>query len=259
VTAPIRTVIVDDERIARASIRVLLARDPDIEIFAECASGADAVRAIQAHEPELVFLDVQLRQMTGFDVLARIGGERRFTTVFVTAFDSYALAAFDAQALDYVLKPFDNKRFARALERAKDQVRRLRLEGLAAQIHAVLPAAASAPATDGTFDRIAVRDNDKVVVVLATDIDWIEANDYYVQLHVGAKTYLLRESLRDLENRLDPKRFVRTHRSAIVAFDRIVEVRPTPGGDYTVRLRDGTDLPLSRGRRDRLRALLRPR
>src|SRR5262249_35953005 len=156
-------------------IRVLLARDPEIELAAECASGADSVRAIQGHEPELVFLDVQLPRMTGFDVLAQVGAARRFTTVFVTAFDSYALAAFDAQALDYGPKPFDDKRFARALERAKDQVRRLRLEGLVAQMVPMVtpPVPASAPSTD----RIAVRHNDKVVVVATADIDWIEAND----------------------------------------------------------------------------------
>jgi two-component system LytT family response regulator len=238
---PIRTLIVDDEPMARASIRVLLGADPDIEIVGECSSGADAVTAIAAQSPELVFLDVQMPRMTGFEVLAAVGDERRFSVVFVTAYDAYALAAFDVQALDYVLKPFDDQRFERAVERAKSRVRDTR-----------------ADRTDATdrIERIAIREGARTVLVALPDIDWIEASDYYVQLHVGERTYLHREPMRDLEARLDPRRFVRIHRSAIVAIDRVAELRPSSHGDHCVRLRDGTELRLSRTRRARLRALL---
>jgi two-component system LytT family response regulator len=254
---PIRTLIVDDEPMARASIRVLLGGDPEIEVIGECSSGADAVTAIAAHCPELVFLDVQMPRMTGFDVLAQLGDDRRFAVVFVTAYDSYALAAFDVQALDYVLKPFDDRRFHRAVERAKDRIRHTRLDHLATQmVHVVAGAAAAPPGPSETGERIAIRDGARTVLVALSEIDWIEAADYYVQLHVGAKSYLHREPLRDLEARLDPQRFMRIHRSAIVALDRIAELRSSTHGDHCVRLRDGTELKLSRTRRGRLRMML---
>jgi two-component system, LytTR family, response regulator len=254
---PIRTLIVDDEPMARASLRVLLGADPEIELVGECGSGGDAVTAIAARTPELVFLDVQMPRMSGFDVLAAVGDARRFVVVFVTAYDSYALDAFEAQALDYVLKPFDDRRFHRALGRAKDQIRHLRLDHLATElVHAVAGVPADKPGAGEQIERIMVRDGGRTVIVSIADIDWIEAADYYVQLHVGPKSYLHREPLRDLEARLDPRRFVRIHRSAIVAIDRVAELRPSTHGDHCVRLRDGTDLKLSRARRGRLRVLL---
>ena len=247
---------------ARASIRVLLSGDPDIEIIGECCSGAEAVLQIQALAPELVFLDVQMPRMTGFEVLQAVGDDRRFVVVFVTAYDTYALEAFDVHALDYVLKPFDDKRFQRALERAKDQIRHARLDHLASQLvnelasgsnTAVPTQPAAPPEAEG---RIVVRDGGRTVFVPIAEIDWIEAADYYVQLHVGQRSYLHREPMRDLEARLDPRRFVRIHRSAIVAIDRVAELRPSAHGDHCVRLRDGTDLRLSRARRGQLRVLL---
>jgi len=255
---PIRTLIVDDEPMARASIRVLLGADPEIELVGECSSGADAVTAIAARAPELVFLDVQMPRMTGFEVLAAVGQARRFVVVFVTAYDSYALDAFDVHALDYVLKPFDDRRFHRAVERAKDQIRHARLDHLASElVHAMAgPAPADQPGAADHGERIAIRDGGRTVFVPLSEIDWIEAADYYVQLHVGAKSYLHREPMRDLEARLDPRRFVRIHRSTIVAIDRVAELRPSAHGDHCVRLRDGTDLKLSRARRSQLRALL---
>jgi two-component system, LytTR family, response regulator len=255
---PIRTLIVDDEQMARASIRVLLGADPEIELVGECSSGADAVTAIAARAPELVFLDVQMPRMTGFEVLAAVGDARRFVVVFVTAYDSYALDAFDVHALDYVLKPFDDRRFHRALERAKDQIRHARLDHLASElVHAMTGSApADQPSAADHGERIAIRDGGRTVFVPLSEIDWIEAADYYVQLHVGAKAYLHREPMRDLEARLDPRRFVRIHRSTIVAIDRVAELRPSAHGDHCVRLRDGTDLKLSRARHGRLRALL---
>jgi two-component system LytT family response regulator len=254
----IRTLIVDDEQIARASIRVLLGTDPEIELVGECASGVDAVAAIAARAPELVFLDVQMPRMTGFEVLAAVGDARRFVVVFVTAYDSYALNAFDVEAIDYVLKPFDDQRFHRALERAKDQIRHARVDHLASELVHVMAGAppAERSASGGRVDHLAIRDGGRTVLVPLAELDWVEAADYYVQLHVGAKCYLHREPLRDLEARLDPQRFVRIHRSAIVAIDRVAELRPSARGDHCVRLRDGTELKLSRTRRSRLRALL---
>jgi two-component system LytT family response regulator len=255
---PIRTLIVDDEQMARASIRVLLGGDPEIELVGECASGVDAVTAIAARSPDLVFLDVQMPRMNGFEVLEAIGESRQFVVVFVTAYDSYAIEAFDVQALDYVLKPFDDRRFHRAVERAKDRIRHARLDHLATEL--VQAVSGTGPVDKPTpaepLERIVIRDGGRTVFVPLADIDWIEAADYYVQLHVGKKSYLLREPMRDLEARLDPKRFMRIHRSAIVAIDRVTELRPSAHGDHCVRLRDGTDLKLSRARRGRLRVLL---
>ena len=250
----IRTLIVDDEPMARASLRVLLGGDPEIDVVGECSSGVDAVAAIGSHDPELVFLDIQMPRMSGFEVLAAVGDNRRFAVVFVTAYDAYAIAAFDVQALDYVLKPFDDRRFHRAVERAKGRIRHARLDHIASElVHVVSggPGERSDPA-----DRIAIRDGARTVFVALAEIDWIEAADYYVQLHVGARSYLHREPMRDLEARLDPRRFMRIHRSAIVALDRIAEMRPSAHGDHCVRLRDGTQLRLSRTRRARLRAVL---
>jgi two-component system, LytTR family, response regulator len=253
----IRTLIVDDEPMARASLRVLLGADPEIELAGECGSGADAVTAIAEQGPELVFLDVQMPRMSGFDVLAAVGDARRFVVVFVTAYDSYALDAFEVAALDYVLKPFDDRRFHRALERAKAQIRHARLDHLATElVHAVSGAPGDKLATGDRIDRLIIRDGGSTLVVPFADIDWIEAADYYVQLHAGAKSYLHREPMRDLEARLDPRRFVRIHRSTIVALDRVTELRASTHGDHCVRLRDGTELKLSRSRRGRLRALL---
>jgi two-component system LytT family response regulator len=251
---PIRTLIVDDEQIARASIRVLLGADPEIELVGECDSGADAVTAIARRAPELVFLDVEMPRMNGFDVLSAIGEARRFVVVFVTAYDRYALDAFDVHALDYVLKPFDDRRFHRALERAKGQIRQARLDHLATERG--LPRGIDRPIAALPVERIVVRDGARTVFVPLSEIDWIEAADCYVQLHVGARSYLHREPLRDLEARLDPRRFVRIHRSTIVAIDRVAELRPSAHGDHCVRLRDGTDLKLSRTRRGRLRMAL---
>jgi two-component system LytT family response regulator len=258
---PIRTLIVDDEQLARASLRVLLGADPEIELIGECDSGADAVTAIAVRAPELVFLDVQMPRMTGFEVLAAVGDARRFAVVFVTAYDSYALDAFDVDALDYVLKPFDDRRFHRALERAKDQIRHARLDHLATELVQAVTGSppADRPSAGERVERLAIRDGGRTVFVPMSDIDWIEAADYYVQLHVGAKSYLHREPMRDLEARLDPRQFVRIHRSTIVAIDRVAELRPSAHGDHCVRLRDGTDLKLSRARRGRLRTLLATR
>jgi two-component system LytT family response regulator len=206
-----------------------------------------------------VSVAVHWARMQGGVERGALGEHRRVVVVFVTAYDSYALEAFDVQALDYVLKPFDDRRFQRALERAKDQIRHARIDHLASELVNVMagaPAAADKPPAAENAERIVIRDGGRTVFVPLADIDWIEAADYYVQLHVGPKSYLHREPMRDLEARLDPRRFVRIHRSTIVAIDRVAELRPSAHGDHCVRLRDGTDLKLSRARRGRLRVLL---
>jgi len=246
---PIRALIVDDEPMARASIRVLLGADPEIAVVGECATGGDAVSAIAALAPELVFLDVQLPRMTGFDVLAAVGERRRFAVVFVTAYDSYALAAFDAQAEDYVLKPFDDDRFQRAVERAKQRIRHTRQGDLAGEPAQTGPGPAPAGSAPERCERIAIRHGARTVFIALSDIDWIEAADYYATLHVGGAAHLVRQTLAELEANLDPRRFVRVHRKAIVNIDRIREIHPLFRGDCTLVLSDGTQVRLSRTRR----------
>lgn len=260
---PIRTLIVNDDRMARTGIRALLDGDPDIELVGECGSGPIAVTEITTRSPDLVFLEVQMPRMTGFEVLKAIGDKRQFIVVFVTGHDSYAFEALGVRAL-YVAKPFDDRRFHRAVEQAKDRIRQARLDSTGDALETAIPdraswTAADKPSLPDSNDHIAIRDGGRTVFVALRDIDWIEATDYYVQLHVGKKAYLLREPLRDLEARLDPRLFVRVHRSAIVALDRVAELRPSAHGDHYVRLRDGTDLRLSRSRRDHLRMLLAKR
>ena len=227
----IRTVIVDDEPLARASIRTLLERDPDVEIVGECGSGADAIDVLRASRPDLCFLDVQMPECDGFDVLESLGADAPATVVFVTAHDQYALRAFEVEALDYVLKPFDDGRFMRVLERAKSL--------------------APKPG-ERAVDRLIVKSSGRVVFLRASDIDWIEAADYYASLHVGDRTHMLRRSMTVLERELDPAVFCRIHRSAIVNLTRVRELAVDEQGEYEVVLEGGTRLRLSRSYRQEL-------
>jgi two-component system LytT family response regulator len=238
---PLRTIIVDDEPLARESVRVLLRRDPEIEIAGDC-SGVDAAALIERTSPHIMFLDVQMPEVDGFDLLEAVGADAVPAVVFVTAYDEYALRAFEVHAIDYLLKPFDDARFERALSHAKERARSRgqkneRLADLVRERSRYLK-------------RFLVRVRDKIIVVNTDDIDWIEAADYYVSLHVGSKTHLLRESMADLETRLDPERFFRAHRSAIVNIDRVREIHPMFRGDCALVLADGTQVKLSRTRRD---------
>ena len=226
-----RTLIVDDEPLARESIRVLLERDRDVEIVGEC-SGVDAAALVARTRPHILFLDVQMPEIDGFDLLGLIGEETVPAVVFVTAYDAFAIRAFEVQALDYLLKPFDDARFARTLERAKER--------------AVAPPPKSA---GGHRQRFLVRVRERIVVVNAPDIDWIEAADYYVSIHSGGHAYLLREPLAGLEKSLDPDVFFRVHRSAIVNLGRIREIHPMFRGDSMLVLSDGSQVKLSRSRR----------
>ena len=233
----IRTVIVDDEPLARSNLTVLLRLDPQIEIVSQCASGLDAVREIRAAKPDLVFLDVQMPECDGFDVLELLGKDVPPAIIFVTAFDQYALRAFEAGALDYLLKPFDNARFDRAVERAKEKI-------------------AQGKGLPKKLQRLAIKSAGHVAFVSLSEIDWIEAADYYAGLHVGEKTHLLRRSMSELEQDLDPAAFCRIHRSTIVNLDRVRGLKLSEDGDYKVLLENGTNLRLSRRYRKQLQSRL---
>ena len=231
----LRALVVDDEPLARKNLVILLRADPEIQV-SECGSGADAISEIRANRPDVLFIDVQMPECGGFDVLEMLGGDVPPAIVFVTAYDQYALRAFEAGALDYLLKPFDDARFERALVRAKQKIEAVR----------------ALPAVSQTVDRIAIKHSGGVLFVKPDTIDWIEAADYYVCLHVGAKTHLLRRSMAELEKELDPELFCRIHRSAIVNMDRVKSLSVNVLGDYEVVLEDATRLRLSRRHRQRL-------
>jgi two-component system LytT family response regulator len=227
-----RALIVDDEPLARQAIRVLLDRDREVEVVGEC-SGTEAAALVARTRPHIMFLDVQMPEIDGFDLLSLIGDEAVPAVVFVTAYDAFALKAFEVHALDYLLKPFDDARFSKTLERAKER--------------ASLPAR---PPEGGYRQRFLVRVRERIVVVNAADIDWIEAADYYVSIHVAGHSYLLREPLADLEKALDPEVFFRAHRSAIVNLRRVREIHPLFRGDSVLVLHDGSRVKLSRSRRE---------
>ena len=261
----IRAIIVDDEPMARRSIRILLEADPEVEVVGESASGAEAIELLHAIPVDLMFLDVQMPGVSGFDVLRALGPESMPAIVFVTAHDRYAIQAFDAAALDYLLKPFDNGRFGAALQRAKRRVRQagdsrvLRsITDLLAGVAPAMPNEESGPAVSqgGHLERLMAREDGRVLVLRTEQIDWLEAADYYVRVHLGHKAHLVRESLTSLESRLDPSAFVRIHRSTMVNVDRVRELQPWFQGAYVVILADGTRLKLSRARRARVEALL---
>lgn len=261
---PIRTMIVDDEPLARRALRLLLKHDSEIEIVAEASSGSDAVRLITQHSPELLFLDIQMPGMSGFEVLEKIDATRIPAIIFVTAFDQYALKAFEVHALDYLLKPFDDARFEKALRQAKLQVEQREINKLSRKLFAMLEdreagTAAAEPRTERPkyLTRLMIKSASRIFFLKVEEIDWIGAEDYYVKLHFGRKTHLLRESMSELEAKLDPEKFLRIHRSAIVNLDRVKELHSHFNGEYVVILHDGTELKLSRSRREQLQSLLK--
>lgn len=260
-TARIRTLIVDDEPLARRNLRVLLERDPQIEVLDECRNGREAVKAINTLSPDLIFLDIQMPEMDGFDVLERVGTEHIQAIIFVTAFDQYALKAFDVHALDYLLKPFDDERFTHALQRAKTQIEAREINRLSKRLLALLEERESerqvSVQQQDYLTRLMVKTANRVVLLKVDEIDFIEADGNYAKLHAGRKAHLLREKMSDLEGRLDPARFVRIHRSIIVNLDRIKEMQPHFNGDYIVVLQDGRQLRLSRTRREHLESRLK--
>jgi two-component system, LytTR family, response regulator len=245
-----RALIVDDEPLARGRIREYLGEADDVEIVGECRTGEQAVEMIGKEEPDLVFLDVQMPGFDGFEVVEAIGTEQMPVTIFVTAFDQYALRAFEAHALDYLLKPFDAERFRQTLERARMQVRQRKATAIDHRLWDLLRE--TRPASK-YLDRIMIRKRTMSVLVRATDIDWIEAADNYVELHVGKETHLMRVTMSWIQERLDSELFVRIHRSFILNVDRIQKMEPLFQGEYQFTLRDGTKLTSSRGYRDQLR------
>jgi two-component system LytT family response regulator len=253
----IRTLIVDDEPLARRNLRLLLERDRQIEILDECRNGREAVEAIETHAPDLIFLDIQMPEMDGFDVLGCVGTEHIQAVIFVTAFDQYALKAFEVHALDYLLKPFDDERFTHALQRAKAQIEAREINQLSKKLLAFLEERKGAPPSEDYLTRLMIKVSGRVVLLKVDEIDFIEADGNYAKLHVGSKAHLLREKMNDLEERLDPAKFVRIHRSIIVNLDRIKELHPHFNGDYIVVLEDGRQLRLSRTRREHLEARLK--
>jgi two-component system LytT family response regulator len=256
----IRTLIVDDEPLARRNIWLLLNGDPDIEIVADVASGREALDVIKESAPDLMFLDIQMPEMSGFEMLANIGNAPIPVTVFVTAFDQFALNAFEVHAVDYLLKPFSDERFEKALRQAKCQVENLDVGKLGHSLFSLL-ADYQSTQSGGTqptpkLKRIMVKSAGRIQFLNTEDIDWIGADDYYVQIHIGKKSYLIRETISDLERQLDPNMFVRVHRSSIVNITRIKELHPHFNGDFMVVLNDGTELKLSRSRREYVNSIL---
>jgi len=237
-----RTLVVDDEPVARARVLSLLRDESDIEVIGECDSGPQAISAIESTSPDLVFLDIQMPQMDGL-ALARTLGETMPAVVFVTAYDEYALRAFEVHALDYVLKPFSAERFKSALMHARQHLSQRR-------------AGSPEPAQPERRDRLVIKSSGRIYFVRVRDIDWCEAAGNYVRLHVGPQTHLVRGTMAHIESQLDPKEFVRVHRSTIVNVDRIQELRSSFNGEYVILLNDKTRLTLSRGYRDGLQSKL---
>jgi two-component system LytT family response regulator len=255
----ITALIVDDEPLARRNIRLLLKDDAEVELIGECGSGAEAVGVIHKHPPDLLFLDIQMPVMSGFDVLAQIDAAQIPAIIFVTAYDQYAIKAFEVHALDYLLKPFDDARFEKALKQAKSQIEQREINQLSKRLVALLEDRDEQPTRarpSGYLSRLMVKSASRVFFLKADEIDWIEAADYYVKLHVGRKSHLLRETMSELEAKLDPEKFLRIHRSSIVNLDRVKEMHLHFNGEYLVILHDGTELKLSRSRREQLQQLL---
>lgn len=232
-TSKITTVIVDDEPLARSNLSILLRRDPAIEIISECGTAMDALAIIRTAKPDLVFLDVQMPEHDGFDVLELLGKDLPPAIVFVTAYDQYALRAFEAGALDYLLKPFDDARFDLALDRAKQRI-------------------VGGKDLSRKLDRLAIKSPGQISFLRISEIDWIEAADYYACLHVGSRAHMLRRSIAELEQDLDPAIFCRIHRSTIVNLNRVRGLELNEDGSNELLLNDGTRLRLSRSYRKQL-------
>jgi two-component system LytT family response regulator len=261
--ARLRAIIVDDEPTARRGVRLLLERDAAIVVVGEAAGGDEAVALIRRERPDLVFLDVQMPGGDGFEALAQLDPQTAPAVVFVTAYDEHALRAFEVSAVDYLLKPYDDARFFAALQRAKQAVRRRQTDAVNTQLTQLLDylqtreRAPDVRAREDASDRILVKSSGEIFFLKAEEIDWIEAEGDYMKFHVSGRTHLMRETMARLEARLDPKRFIRIHRSTIVNADRMRKLSPSFAGEYAVVLHDGTKLKLSRGYHERIAVLLK--
>jgi two-component system LytT family response regulator len=251
-TEKLRVVIVDDEQIAREGVRVQLKKESDAEVVAECANGLEAVTAIQELRPDLVFLDVQMPGMDGFEVLQAIGAKTPPAVIFVTAYDKYALKAFDVNAIDYLLKPYDEERFQKAFRRARAEILQAKAGSLDQKLHSLLETIRP----EKYLERLVVKAAGRIFFLQVTELDWIEAADNYVSLHVGNESHLVRETLTALESKLDPDEFVRIRHSTIVNIRRIKELHPLFRGEYEIRLQSGARLTSSRRYRNKISSLL---
>lgn len=258
--APLRTLVVDDEPAARRGVRLLLDRDPEVEVVGEAGDGVEALALIGRLRPELVFLDVQMPGMDGFEVLRQAGAAAPAAVVFVTAYDEHAIRAFEVNAVDYVLKPYEDARFLEAVRRAKTGLRGRGDDRLASRLARLLQYVENERREGGEeerSDRILIKSSGEILFLKTEEIDWIEAEGDYMKFHAAGRAHLLRETMARLEARLDPKRFVRIHRSTIVNLDRVRKLTPTFAGEYAVILADGTKLRLSRGYHDRMQAVMK--
>jgi two-component system, LytTR family, response regulator len=249
----LRVIIVDDEPLARERIRMLLESTDDVDVIAECGNGREAVEEIEALSPDLVFLDVQMPELDGFGVVEAVGPAQMPKVIFVTAYDQFALRAFEAHALDYLLKPFDQDRFHKALQRARGSIHQQENGELDQRLLDLL--GTLRPKSE-YLERIVVRTGARIIFLRVDEVDWMDAEGNYIRLHVGKKSHLIRETMSGIESKLDPARFIRIHRSTIVNIDRIKEMESLFQGEFVVILQDGTKLTSSRGYRDRLRDLL---
>ncbi len=249
----LRCIVVDDEPPARHLLRLMLSDQPDVELVAECATGPQAVLGIREHRPDLVFLDIQMPQQDGFQVLQELSPGEFPAVIFVTAYDRYAVKAFEMNAIDYLLKPFDEERLTTAIDRARDRLEHRNRAELDRQI-----AAALAVLRSGENDRrrLSIKEGDRTYLHRIDDIDWVEADAKYVKIHSGKRTYVMRETMKVMEDRLVGADFVRVSRSAIVNLDRIREIQPWFNGDYVLILRDGTEVTTTKGYREELTKLI---
>lgn len=246
----IRTLLADDEPLVRRGLHTLLAEEPDFVVVGEARDGGEALQQIQALAPDLVFLDVRMPELDGFEVLDALEVDPLPAVVFVTAHDEYAVRAFEVHAVDYVLKPFDAERFGETLRRIRQRLATSRGSEATTGLLAALRAERE------YLQRVLVRRGQRILFVAVEEVHWFEAANNYVRLHVGAHTHLIRHTIKGLERRLDPRRFARIHRSAIVNLEHVASLEPTPGGDYSIRLATGVSLTLSRGYRERFQDLV---
>ena len=249
----IRVLVVDDEALARERACQLLKADSEIEVIGQCGDGQTAVEKIHKDKPDLVLLDVQMPELDGFAVVEAVGADQMPPVIFVTAHEKFALKAFDVHAIDYLLKPYDRERFETALRRAKDQLARSKSGDLQSKMSALLGEIKTQPKP---ANRLVIKTEGRVLLLKNEDVDWVEAADNYIILHVGADTHMLRETMTSIESRLPAEKFIRVNRSTIVNIDRIKELQPLFHGEYVIILKNGTKLTLSRGYREKLDQLL---
>lgn len=265
-TSKIRTLVVDDEPLAREGVIAMLALDPEVEVIGTCADGQSAMNAIRSQRPDLVFLDIQMPKQDGFEVLAGLRREERPMVIFTTAYDKYAIHAFELSAVDYLLKPFRDSRFLTALAKAKREIRQARSNDLNEKVEQLLAymqelarskaPPGMAPAHEETSDRVVLKTGSDIVFLRAADIVWVESQADFIKVHTTGPSQLVRETLQNLEERLDPSKFLRVHRSSLVNIDHVRKVTPALYGDYTVLMSDDTKLRLSRKNRGKLKQLI---